>query len=92
MIAAILYAVIASARWPISGGNLCRLRKAAIRRKQNIAMRSHASARTAKSIALLGGEEEERAGLERSFGAVLKQWACSPDNICEPRSCRRDLA
>ncbi|MDB5655701.1 MAG: hypothetical protein JWQ94_3314, partial [Tardiphaga sp.] len=28
-----------------------------------------------ESIALLGGEEEERAGIDRTFGNVLKQWA-----------------
>ncbi|MDB5631818.1 MAG: putative ATP-binding protein, partial [Tardiphaga sp.] len=28
-----------------------------------------------ESIALLGGEEEERAGIDRTFGKVLKQWA-----------------
>jgi vitamin B12/bleomycin/antimicrobial peptide transport system ATP-binding/permease protein len=28
-----------------------------------------------ESIALLGGEEEERAGIDRTFGHVLKQWA-----------------
>lgn len=28
-----------------------------------------------ESIALLGGEEEERAGIDRTFGSVLKQWA-----------------
>jgi putative ATP-binding cassette transporter len=28
-----------------------------------------------ESIALLGGEEEERSGIDRSFGKVLKQWA-----------------
>ncbi len=28
-----------------------------------------------ESIALLGGEEEERAGIDRSFAKVLKQWA-----------------
>src|SRR5207248_10390689 len=27
-----------------------------------------------ESIALLGGEEEERAGLDRTFGQVLQQW------------------
>jgi len=28
-----------------------------------------------ESIALLGGEEEERSGIDRRFGHVLKQWA-----------------
>jgi len=28
-----------------------------------------------ESIALLGGEEEERAGIDKTFGNVLKQWA-----------------
>jgi putative ATP-binding cassette transporter len=28
-----------------------------------------------ESIALLGGEDEERAGIDRTFGNVLKQWA-----------------
>jgi len=28
-----------------------------------------------ESIALLGGEEEERAGIDRTFGKVLRQWA-----------------
>jgi vitamin B12/bleomycin/antimicrobial peptide transport system ATP-binding/permease protein len=27
-----------------------------------------------ESIAILGGEEEERAGIDRSFGQVLRQW------------------
>ncbi len=29
----------------------------------------------AESIALLGGEEEERAGIDRSFGTVIRQWS-----------------
>ncbi len=28
-----------------------------------------------ESIALLGGEEEERAGIDKTFGKVLRQWA-----------------
>ena len=28
-----------------------------------------------ESIALFGGEEEERAGIDRTFGTVLRQWA-----------------
>ncbi len=75
VIAAILYAVIASAAMAFIGRQFVSVAEG---RNQTEAEYRYALTRireNGESIALLGGEEEERAGLERSFGAVVKQWA-----------------
>ena len=45
-----------------------------------------------ESIALLGGEEEERAGIDKAFGNVLRQWARLAGQHMRTTSSRRDRA
>ena len=75
VIAAVIYAAIASGSMIVIGRNFV-----AISENKNQAEAEYRYALTrvrenGESIALLGGEEEERAGIDRSFGNVLKQWA-----------------
>jgi putative ATP-binding cassette transporter len=75
VIAAVLYAGIAS-------GSIMTIGRAFVQTSEdkNQAEAEYRYALTrvrenGESIALLGGEEEERAGIDRTFGHVLKQWA-----------------
>ncbi|QDM15000.1 ABC transporter ATP-binding protein/permease [Tardiphaga sp. vice352] len=75
VIAAVLYAGIAS-------GSIMTIGRAFVQTSEdkNQAEAEYRYALTrvrenGESIALLGGEEEERAGIDRTFGSVLKQWA-----------------
>lgn len=75
VIAAILYAAIASTAMIVIGRNFVSISEG---RNQAEAEYRYVLTRireNGESIALLGGEEEERAGLDRSFGAVFMQWA-----------------
>ncbi len=74
VIAAVLYAVLASGSMAIFGR-----RFVAVSEKKNQAEAHYRYALTrlrenGESIALLGGEAEERAGLDAAFGNVLKRW------------------
>jgi putative ATP-binding cassette transporter len=75
VIAAVLYAAIAS-------GSIMTIGRAFVQTSEdkNQAEAEYRYALTrvrenGESIALLGGEEEERAGIDKTFGNVLKQWA-----------------
>lgn len=75
VIAAVIYAAIASTSMLWIGKNFV-----VVSENKNQAEAEYRYALTrirenGESIALLGGEEEERAGIDRSFGSVLKQWA-----------------
>lgn len=75
VVAAVLYAAIASGSMIVIGRNFV-----AISESKNQAEAEYRYAlmrvrENGESIALLGGEEEERSGIDRSFGKVLKQWA-----------------
>ena len=75
VIAAVLYSLIASISMLWIGRNFV-----AISETKNQAEAEYRYALTrvrenGESIALLGGEEEERAGIDRSFSGVLRQWA-----------------
>ncbi|MBR1218834.1 ABC transporter ATP-binding protein/permease [Bradyrhizobium sp. U87765 SZCCT0131] len=75
VIAAVAYAVVASGSMTWIGRNFV-----AVSESKNQAEADYRYALTrvrenGESIALLGGEEEERAGIDRSFGNVLRQWA-----------------
>jgi putative ATP-binding cassette transporter len=74
VIAAILYAAIASTSMLWIGKNFVLVSEG---KNQAEAEYRYALTRireNGESIALLGGEEEERAGIDRSFGKVLQQW------------------
>lgn len=75
VIAAVLYAGIASGSMVVIGRNFVAISES---KNQTEAEYRYALMRVrenGESIALLGGEEEERSGIDRSFGKVLKQWA-----------------
>ncbi|OYU87534.1 MAG: ABC transporter ATP-binding protein [Bradyrhizobiaceae bacterium PARB1] len=74
VIAAILYAAVASGSITVIGR-----RFVGISEDKNQAEAEYRYALTrvrenGESIALLGGEEEERGGIDKTFGNVLKQW------------------
>jgi putative ATP-binding cassette transporter len=75
VIAAVLYAAVASTAMLWIGKNFV-----VVSEDKNQAEAEYRYALTrirenGESIALLGGEDEERAGIDRSFGSVLRQWA-----------------
>jgi len=75
VIAAVLYAAIASGSIMVIGRAFVQTSED---KNQAEAEYRYALTRVrenGESIALLGGEEEERAGIDRTFGNVLQQWA-----------------
>lgn len=75
VIAAVLYAAVASISMLWIGRNFV-----AVSETKNQAEAEYRYALTrvrenGESIALLGGEDEERSGIDRSFTKVLRQWA-----------------
>lgn len=76
VIAAIIYAVIASGSIMVIGRRFVQISED---KNQAEAEYRYALTRVrenGESIALLGGEEEERDGIDKTFGNVLRQWAC----------------
>ncbi|MET0220464.1 MAG: SbmA/BacA-like family transporter, partial [Tardiphaga sp.] len=74
VIAAIIYAAIASGSITVIGRRFVQISED---KNQAEAEYRYALTRVrenGESIALLGGEEEERAGIDATFGNVLKQW------------------
>jgi putative ATP-binding cassette transporter len=75
VIAAIIYAAIASGSIMVIGRRFVQISED---KNQAEAEYRYALTRVrenGESIALLGGEEEERDGIDKTFGHVLKQWA-----------------
>src|SRR5215216_2088089 len=75
VIAAVLYAAIASGSIMTIGRSFVQVSED---KNQAEAEYRYALTRVrenGESIALLGGEQEERDGIDRSFGGVLRQWA-----------------
>ena len=74
VVAALIYAAIASLSMLVIGRRFVRVSE---QKNQAEAEYRYALTRVrenGESIALLGGETEERAGLERHFGTVLQRW------------------
>jgi putative ATP-binding cassette transporter len=74
VIAAVVYAAIASSSMMWIGKNFVVVSEG---KNQSEAEYRYALTRireNGESIALLGGEEEERAGIDKSFGNVVRQW------------------
>jgi putative ATP-binding cassette transporter len=74
VIAAIIYAAIASGSIMVIGRRFVQISED---KNQAEAEYRYALTRVrenGESIALLGGEEEERAGIDQTFGNVLRQW------------------
>jgi len=75
VITAVIYAAITSTSMVVIGRNFVELSE---RKNQAEAEFRYTLTRVrenGESIALLGGEEEERSGIDRNFGHVLRQWA-----------------
>jgi putative ATP-binding cassette transporter len=75
VITAVIYAAITSTSMVVIGRHFVRLSE---RKNQAEAEFRYTLTRVrenGESIALLGGEEEERSGIDRNFGHVLRQWA-----------------
>jgi putative ATP-binding cassette transporter len=75
VIAAVVYAAIASTSMLWIGKNFVLVSEGKNQAEAEYRYTLTRVRENGESIALLGGEAEERAGLDRSFGSVLRQWA-----------------
>ena len=75
VVAAVLYAAIASGSMVVIGRNFVAISESKNQTEADYRYALMRVRENGESIALLGGEEEERSGIDRSFGKVLKQWA-----------------
>lgn len=74
VVAAVIYAAIASLSMAIIGRRFVRVSEDASQAEAEYRYALTRVRENGESIALLGGETEERAGLERQFTAVLYRW------------------
>jgi putative ATP-binding cassette transporter len=74
VIAAILYASLASGAMTIVGRKFVSVSEAKNQAEADYRYQLTRVRENGESIALLGGEEEERAGIDRSLTAVLRRW------------------
>ncbi len=75
VIAAVLYAAIASGSITVIGRGFVQISEDKNQAEAEFRYALTRVRENGESIALLGGEEEERDGIDRSFGNVLRQWA-----------------
>ncbi|HKU08313.1 MAG TPA: ABC transporter ATP-binding protein/permease [Bradyrhizobium sp.] len=75
VIAAVLYAAIASGAITIIGRRFVQISEDKNQAEAEFRYTLTRVRENGESIALLGGEEEERAGIDRNVGNVLRQWA-----------------
>ena len=75
VVAAVIYAAIASTSMMIIGRHFVAISESKNQAEAEFRYTLTRVRENGESIALLGGEEEERAGIDGSFGNVLKQWA-----------------
>jgi len=74
VIAALLYSFLATGSMVLIGRQFVRLSEINNQREAEFRYALTRLRENGESIALLGGEEEERAGLARTFGALLESW------------------
>ncbi|MFN3349328.1 ABC transporter ATP-binding protein/permease [Pseudorhodoplanes sp.] len=74
VIAAVIYAVVASGAMAMVGRRFVAVSEAKNQAEADYRYALTRVRENGESIALLGGEEEERAGLNRSFVDVLRKW------------------
>ncbi|MEA3026028.1 MAG: vitamin B12/bleomycin/antimicrobial peptide transport system ATP-binding/permease protein [Alphaproteobacteria bacterium] len=74
VVAAVLYAILASGAMTIVGRKFVSVSETKNQAEADYRYQLTRVRENGESIALLGGEEEERAGLDRSLGAVLRRW------------------
>jgi len=75
VIAAILYAAIASSSIMVIGRRFVQISEDKNQAEAEFRYTLTRVRENGESIALLGGEDEERDGIDRTFAAVLRQWA-----------------
>jgi vitamin B12/bleomycin/antimicrobial peptide transport system ATP-binding/permease protein len=75
VIAAIVYAAIASGSILVIGRRFVQISEDKNQAEAEFRYTLTRVRENGESIALLGGEEEERDGIDRTFGNVLRQWA-----------------
>ncbi|MDO9412024.1 MAG: ABC transporter ATP-binding protein/permease [Pseudolabrys sp.] len=74
VIAAVLYAAIASGAMTVVGSKFVATSEAKNQAEADYRYQLTRVRENGESIALLGGEEEERAGIDRSLATVLRRW------------------
>jgi putative ATP-binding cassette transporter len=74
VIAALVYSVLATGSMMLIGRQFVRLAELNNQREAEFRYALTRLRENGESIALLGGEKEERAGLTRSFGNLLESW------------------
>jgi putative ATP-binding cassette transporter len=75
VITAVIYAAITSTSMFVIGRHFVRLSEEKNQAEAEFRYTLTRVRENGESIALLGGEEEERGGIDRNFGHVLRQWA-----------------
>jgi vitamin B12/bleomycin/antimicrobial peptide transport system ATP-binding/permease protein len=75
VVAAVLYAAIASGAITMIGRRFVQISEDKNQAEADLRYTLTRVRENGESIALLGGEEEEREGINRNFGNVLRQWA-----------------
>ncbi|MGQ0686023.1 ABC transporter ATP-binding protein/permease [Bradyrhizobium sp.] len=75
VVAAVLYAAIASGAITVIGRRFVQISEDKNQAEAELRYALTRVRENGESIALLGGEEEERGGLDRNVGNVLRQWA-----------------
>ncbi|WP_040594348.1 ABC transporter ATP-binding protein/permease, partial [Mesorhizobium metallidurans] len=75
VITAVIYAAITSTSMTVIGRHFVHLSEEKNQAEAEFRYTLTRVRENGESIALLGGEEEERSGIDRNFGHVLRQWA-----------------
>lgn len=75
VITAVIYAAITSTSMVVIGRNFVQLSEEKNQAEAEFRYTLTRVRENGESIALLGGEEEERSGIDRSLGQVLRRWA-----------------
>ncbi|MER8826188.1 ATP-binding cassette domain-containing protein [Mesorhizobium sp. M0938] len=75
VITAVVYAAITSTSMTVIGRHFVHLSEEKNQAEAEFRYTLTRVRENGESIALLGGEEEERSGIDRNFGHVLRQWA-----------------
>nr|WP_192243024.1 ABC transporter ATP-binding protein/permease [Mesorhizobium silamurunense] len=75
VVTAVIYAAITSTSMVVIGRHFVQLSEQKNQAEAEFRYVLTRVRENGESIALLGGEEEERSGIDRNFGHVLRQWA-----------------
>ncbi|MBZ9871801.1 ABC transporter ATP-binding protein/permease [Mesorhizobium sp. BR1-1-9] len=75
VVTAVIYAAITSTSMVVIGRHFVRLSEQKNQAEADFRYTLTRVRENGESIALLGGEEEERSGIDKTFGTVLRQWA-----------------